>query len=77
MSSILELYRAGPSMRYALKQLIKFYYSNINLPVDIGGNTLLHYAFWHKDHDMAAFLLEWGANPYKINNARQMPISYL
>jgi ankyrin repeat protein len=77
MSAVLELYRAGRPMRSVLKQILQFYASNINKPIDVGGNTILHYAFCHGDHDMAEFLLELGANPYCRNGARDMPIDYL
>jgi len=74
---MLELYRAGQPMRSALKDLIWFYASYINRYVDVGGNTLLHHALCHKDHDMAEFLLECGANPYQKNKAGDMPVHYL
>jgi ankyrin repeat protein len=77
MSAILELYRAGPPMRSVLKQILQFYASNINQSIDVGGNTILHYASCCGDHDMVVFLLELGANAYKNNNARDMPIHYM
>lgn len=77
MSAILELYHAGPPMRLVLKQILQFYAPHIDQPIDVGGNTLLHHASCHGDRDMVVFLLELGANAYKYNNAKDMPIHYL
>jgi len=68
--NIVDLYRA-------VKTLVVFYSSTINRSVDVGGNTLLHYAACYKDHDMIKFLLECGATLYCKNNAGDIPLDYL
>ena len=45
---LLELYRAGPPMRSALKDLIWFYASYINHAVDVGGTA--KYQITHHPH---------------------------
>ena len=71
---LLDLYRSGrPDLRSAMKLLIQFYPLEINKSLDAGGNTLLHYAFSYKDHDMIYFLLENGATLSIKNYGHMLP----
>ena len=70
----LDLYKAGPDLRFTLKTLIQFYALEINKPLDAGGNTLLHYAYSYRDCDMIQFLLEQSANPAIKNYGHMTPM---
>jgi hypothetical protein len=68
---VVEFYKI-PELRQTLKNILHFYGSELNRPLDDGGNTLLHYAYTYRDADMIQFLLYFGANPAIKNYAGKM-----
>ena len=73
---LLELYMV-PKLRQTLKNMLHFYASELDKPMDVGGNTLLHYAYCYKDADMIQFLVFCGADPTIRNYGGVLPINIL
>jgi len=73
---VVEFYKI-PELRQVLKNMLHFYASELNQPLDDGGNTLLHYAYCYRDGDMIQFLLDNGAILGIKNYAGKMPTERL
>ena len=72
LSQILLEFYMIPKLRQTLKNMLHFYASELNQPIDVGGNTLMHYAYCYKDADMVQFLIDCGADLRIKNYAGKM-----